>query len=59
MSIIDPFEMAGIYWRSSRGKAIFEVNAMIAKLKSVQAKTYWGEVLIHLGAKKNGKKSLQ
>ena len=57
--MISPFEMATIYWSRIRMTSIYEVKALMRNLKSPTAQVYWGEVLIHLEVKKNGRQSLQ
>ncbi len=56
--MIEPYEMAQIYWRRIRGGAIFEVEHLLKKSGSTQGKEYWNEVLTFLNIRKNGKKSL-
>jgi hypothetical protein len=57
--VIEPFEMADIYWSHSRKTSIYEVTSLVLKLKSQKAKDYWGEVLVYLNVKKSGRKTLQ
>jgi hypothetical protein len=48
--------MADTYWRRIRTGSISEVTSMIEKVKSLDAKSYWTEVLAHLNLKTKGKK---
>lgn len=57
--MITPLEMSEIYWRRIRAGSVYEIAALIQKLKSRLAKEYWTEVLAFLNARKNGKRTLQ
>ena len=55
--MIEPFEMAIIYWRNLKTKAAFEIEIWLSRARTKPAKDYWNEVLIFINIRKNGKKS--
>lgn len=55
--MIEPFEMAEIYWRRLRSGSIYEIQRIIDSLgKTSFAKDYWKEVMIYLMTWKGGRK---
>lgn len=56
--MVDPYEMATIYWNQVKSHSIKLVTDMIGTVHSRSAKLYWGDVLSYLNIKKNGKGKL-
>ncbi len=55
--MIEPFEMARIYWRNLKTKSTFEIEIWLSRASTKLSKDYWNEVLTFISIRKNGKKS--
>ncbi len=56
--MIEPYEMAQIYWSRVKSHSIKLVTDMVGMVQHHKSKVYWGDVLSYLNIRKNGKAKL-